>query len=79
MSACSGIQSPPSTWPPQRVPFFIREIISERPRLMEQECGETVRHQMVFTPNLELLYNIVPEAILYLGNRSIIDIAGSTV
>ncbi|AUX79342.1 BtpA/SgcQ family protein [Sinorhizobium fredii] len=62
---------------------FIREIISgvyaSDFGLWNTNVGETVRHKMRLTPNLRLLYNIVPEAASYLGNRNIIDIARSTV
>ncbi|MFB9985046.1 BtpA/SgcQ family protein [Mesorhizobium kowhaii] len=63
--------------------LFIREIISgvyaSDFGLWNTNVGETVRHKMRLAPNLKLLYNIVPEAASYLGNRNIIDIAKSTV
>ncbi|WP_276315580.1 MULTISPECIES: BtpA/SgcQ family protein [Mesorhizobium] len=63
--------------------LFIREIISgvyaSDFGLWNTNVGETVRHKMRLTPDLKLLYNIVPEAASYLGNRNIIDIARSTV
>ena len=34
---------------------------------------------MSLTPNLRMLFNIVPEAATYIGNRNIVDIAKSTV
>ena len=42
--------------------------------------GELVRHQhRVNGSSVKLLYNIVPEAAAYLGNRTLADIARSTV
>ena len=34
---------------------------------------------MGLTPNLKMLFNIVPEAAVYLGQRNMVDIAKSTV
>ncbi|EPE93924.1 BtpA/SgcQ family protein [Rhizobium grahamii] len=63
--------------------LFIREIISgvyaSDFGLWNTNVGETVRHKMRLAPDLKLLYNIVPEAASYLGNRNIVDIAKSTV
>ena len=62
---------------------FIREIISgvyaSDFGLWNTNVGETMRHQARLAPNLRMLFNIVPEAASYLGNRSIVDIARSTV
>ena len=62
---------------------FIREIISgvyaSDFGLWNTNVGETIRHKMRLAPDLRLLFNIVPEAASYLGNRSIVDIARSTV
>lgn len=62
---------------------FIREIITgvyaSDFGLWNTNVGETVRHKMALTPELRMLYNIVPEAASYLGNRNIVDIAKSTV
>jgi len=63
---------------------FIREIISgvyaSDFGLWNTNVGETVRHQMyVGQKELKLLYNIVPEAASYIGNRNLVDIAVSTV
>lgn len=46
----------------------------------DTDCGNTVRHrEYVDAENVKLLFNIVPEAASYLGNRKIEDIAKSTV
>ncbi len=62
---------------------FIREIMSgvyaSDFGLWNTDVGETVRHKMRLAPKLRLFFNIVPEAAAYLGNRSIADIARSTV
>jgi membrane complex biogenesis BtpA family protein len=62
---------------------FIREIITgvyaSDFGLWNTNVGETIRHKMALTPDLKVLYNIVPEAAAYLGNRTIVDIARSTV
>ncbi len=62
---------------------FIREIITgvyaSDFGLWNTAVGETIRHKMRLAPDLRMLYNIVPEAASYLGNRNIIDIARSTV
>lgn len=62
---------------------FIREIISgvyaSDFGLWDTDVGATVRHKMeVGAKDLKLLFNIVPEAASYLGNRDIKDIAKST-
>ncbi len=63
--------------------LFIREIISgvyaSDFGLWNTNVGNTVRHKMALTPNLRMLFNIVPEAASYLGQRDIVDIAKSTV
>jgi membrane complex biogenesis BtpA family protein len=63
--------------------LFIREIMSgvyaSDFGLWNTNVGETVRHKARLAPNLRMLFNIVPEAAIYLGNRSIVDIARSTV
>jgi uncharacterized protein len=63
---------------------FIREIFSgvyaSDFGLWDTNCGETIRHQhAIGAENVKLLFNIVPEAALYLGNRDIVQIAKSTV
>jgi uncharacterized protein len=62
---------------------FIREIITgvyaSDFGLWNTNVGNTVRHKMALTPNLRMLFNIVPEAASYLGERNIVDIAKSTV
>jgi membrane complex biogenesis BtpA family protein len=63
---------------------FIREIMtgvySSDFGLWNTDNGETARHKVyVGQKNLRLLYNIVPEAATYLGGRSIVDIAVTTV
>lgn len=63
--------------------LFIREIISgvyaSDFGLWNTNVGATVRHKMSLTPHLRMLFNIVPEAATYLGQRTIVDIAKSTV
>jgi membrane complex biogenesis BtpA family protein len=63
--------------------LFIREIMSgvyaSDFGLWDTNVGETMRHKARLTPRLRMLFNIVPEAASYLGNRSIVDIARSTV
>jgi len=63
---------------------FVREIFSgvyaSDFGLWNPNCGEIVRHQhAVSAEEVKLLFNIVPEAASYLGNRDIADIARSTV
>lgn len=62
---------------------FIREIITgvyaSDFGLWNTNVGETVRHKMALAPNLRMLFNIVPEAASYLGHRTTVDIARSTV
>jgi membrane complex biogenesis BtpA family protein len=64
--------------------LFIREIITgvyaSDFGLWNTNVGETVRHcHHVHRPDIRMLYNIVPEAACYLGDRDIGDIARSTV
>lgn len=64
--------------------LFIREIISgvyaSDFGLWNTNVGKTIRHKMaVGVPDLKMLFNIVPEAASYLGQRDIADIARSTV
>jgi membrane complex biogenesis BtpA family protein len=64
--------------------LFVREIFSgvyaSDFGLWNTNAGEVVRHQhRVCGGKVKLLYNIVPEAAVYLGNRSVADIARSTV
>lgn len=62
---------------------FIREIMTgvyaSDFGLWNTQVGTTVRHKMSLTPNLRMLFNIVPEAAVYLGQRNMVDIAKSTV
>lgn len=63
---------------------FVREIFSgvyaSDFGLWNPNCGEIVRHQhSISAENVRLLFNIVPEAAQYLGNRDIAEIARSTV
>ena len=63
---------------------FVREIFSgvyaSDFGLWNTNAGEVVRHQhRVNGAGVRLLYNIVPEAAAYLGQRSLADIARSTV
>ena len=63
---------------------FVREIFSgvyaSDFGLWNTNAGEVVRHQYrINGAKVRLLFNIVPEAALYLGNRTVADIARSTV
>ncbi len=63
---------------------FIREIITgvyaSDFGLWNTNVGETVRHQhAIGAEKVKMLYNIVPEAARYLGDRDIVSIARSTV
>lgn len=63
---------------------FIREIITgvyaSDFGLWNTNVGETIRHKTELgATDLKMLFNIVPEASKYLGDRDIIDIAKSTV
>jgi len=62
---------------------FLREIMSGVYAadfgLWNTNCGETARHRKAMAAeDVKLIYNIVPEAASYLGNRDISDIARST-
>jgi membrane complex biogenesis BtpA family protein len=64
--------------------LFVREIFSgvyaSDFGLWNTNAGEVVRHQHhIHGGGVKLLFNIVPEAAAYLGNRSLADIARSTV
>jgi membrane complex biogenesis BtpA family protein len=64
--------------------LFVREIFSgvyaSDFGLWNTNAGEVVRHQhRIAGGKVKLLYNIVPEAAVYLGNRTVADIARSTV
>ncbi len=64
--------------------LFVREIFSgvyaSDFGLWNTNAGEVVRHQhRISGRSVKLLYNIVPEAAVYLGSRTIADIARSTV
>jgi len=63
---------------------FVREIFSgvyaSDFGLWNTNAGDSVRHQhAVGAEDVKLLYNIVPEAAVYLGGRDIVQIAKSTV
>ena len=63
---------------------FVREIFTgvyaSDFGLWNTNCGEVVRHQhRIGAQNVRLLFNIVPEAASYLGERAVSDIARSTV
>jgi membrane complex biogenesis BtpA family protein len=63
---------------------FVREIFSgvyaSDFGLWNTNCGEIVRHQQhVCGQKVKLMFNIVPEAAAYLGNRTVADIARSTI
>ncbi|MBN1267748.1 MAG: BtpA/SgcQ family protein [Anaerolineales bacterium] len=63
---------------------FVREIFTgvyaSDFGLWNTRAGEVIRHQhAIRAEHIRLLFNIVPEAAVYLGSRSIEDIARSTV
>lgn len=63
---------------------FVREIFSgvyaSDFGLWNTNCGKAVRHQKaIHAGHVKLLFNIVPEAAVYLGPRDVGDIARSTV
>lgn len=63
---------------------FVREIFTgvyaSDFGLWNTNCGRVIRHQhAIGAQNVRLLFNIVPEAAVYLGNRAISDIARSTI
>jgi uncharacterized protein len=63
---------------------FVREIFTgvygSDFGVWNTNCGETIRHRhAVSGENVRLIFNIVPEAAAYLGDRSLRDIARSTV
>ena len=63
---------------------FVREIFSgvyaSDFGLWDTNCGEVIRHQHdIGAEDVKLLFNIVPEAAKYLGDRDIVQIAKSTV
>lgn len=63
---------------------FVREVFSgvyaSDFGLWNPNCGEAVRHRKAIDADeVRLLFNILPEAAQYLANRSIVDIAISTV
>jgi uncharacterized protein len=63
---------------------FVREIFSgvyaSDFGLWDTDAGETIRHQCrIGAKDVKVLYNIMPEASAYLGNRSLKEIAKTTV
>ncbi len=63
---------------------FVREIFTgvygSDFGMWNTNCGEVVRHRAAISgEHVRLLFNIVPEAAAYIGNRSLRDIAKSTV
>jgi membrane complex biogenesis BtpA family protein len=64
--------------------LFVREIFTgvygSDFGLWNTSAGEAVRHQhRVHGEHVRLFFNIVPEAAAYLGNRTVVEIARSTV
>lgn len=64
--------------------LFMREILTgvyaSDFGLWNTNVGRTIRHKReVCVPDLKILFNIVPEAASYLGNRDVCDIAKTTV
>lgn len=63
---------------------FVREIFTgvyaSDFGLWNTNCGDTVRHQYAIgAQNVKLLFNIVPEAAVYLEHRNIKEVAKTTV
>jgi membrane complex biogenesis BtpA family protein len=63
---------------------FVREIFTGLYAsdfgMWNTNCGEVVRHQhAIHAEHVKLLFNIVPEAAVYLGHRDVAEIARSTV
>lgn len=62
---------------------FMREIITgvyaSDFGLWNTNVGETMRRRAALAPDLRMLFNIVPEAASYLGSRTSVDIARTTV
>ena len=64
--------------------LFVREIFTGLYAsdfgMWNTNCGEVVRHQhAIHAEHIKLLFNIVPEAAVYLGHRDVAEIARSTV
>jgi len=64
--------------------LFVREIFTgvyaSDFGIWNTNCGEVIRHQyQIGAQKIKLLFNIVPEAAVYMGSRKIEDIARSTV
>jgi uncharacterized protein len=64
--------------------LFVREIFTgvyaSDFGMWNTNCGEVVRHQhAIHAQHVKLLFNIVPEAAVYLGLRDVAEIARSTV
>lgn len=64
--------------------LFVREIFTgiyaSDFGMWNTNCGEVVRHQhAIHAEHVRLLFNIVPEAAVYLGHRDVAEIARSTV
>jgi uncharacterized protein len=64
--------------------LFVREIFTgvyaSDFGMWNTNCGEVVRHQhAIHAQHVKLLFNIVPEAAVYLGCRDVAEIARSTV
>jgi membrane complex biogenesis BtpA family protein len=64
--------------------LFVREIFTgiyaSDFGMWNTSCGEVVRHQhAIHAKHVRLLFNIVPEAAVYLGHRDVAEIARSTV
>ena len=64
--------------------LFVREIFTgiyaSDFGMWNTNCGEVVRHQhAIHAEHVRLLFNIVPEAAVYLGQRDVAEIARSTV
>ncbi len=64
--------------------LFVREVFSgvyaSDFGLWSLDCGETIRHQhAIGAEGVKLLFNIVPEAARYLGERDVAEIARTTV
>jgi membrane complex biogenesis BtpA family protein len=63
---------------------FVREIFTGAYAsdfgIWNTDCGAVIRHQhAIGAEDVKLLFNIVPEAAVYLGDRNIVEIAKTTV
>ena len=63
-----------------KIPFGVNVLWDAKKSLDLAKAVDTVRHQkQIGAQNVKLLFNIVPEAATYLGDRDITSVAKSTV